>query len=490
MADPPYPFWSFRDDVYLESQNGGLVVHNRGDDVRIFSAYASVLEALRRMSLGPISLHNVLHRESEKQELYALLDGVQHLVVRSFGLAPAAPLISVVPLTQGARFRLPEAPLANPVRLSRFALIRNDGHGYCIESPLALHRVILHQDEAMAGLGELIRPVVPAATGPQAELIRYLMAAGMVVQAAGSDPFRPLRFAEDTDPALAAWTPFDLMFHVRSMLGRHDQDMGAIYPLGDDSAVEPVVKPAMAGQAIPLPRPDWDTLVRTDPPLIAAIEAGQRTGCDGEDAVMLTELAELLYRTARLRSLVGSGEAASVTATSDRPYPSSGGSYELELYAATDRCTGLSRGVYHYDPLRHALEPLDAELPDVDELLDTAKVLAGLDHRPPALLIITARFRRLSWKYNGLAYSLILKNVGALTQTLSLVSTATGLAACGLDGADIDVAARVFRLDWRVESSVGALVVSRRVAAKHPRQSVHNVNDANWADLANEALKR
>ncbi|MFG2006895.1 SagB family peptide dehydrogenase [Spirillospora sp. NPDC048911] len=492
MSDPPYPLWSFREDVHLEPDPGSgcLLIHSRWDDLRISMPGAPLLEALRRMTLGPISLDNVLRGERERRELFRLLDGLQHLVVRSFGLAPERPLISVVPLDPQARFELPETPSANPVRLSRFALIRSDSRGYCVESPLALHRVLLHQGQAVTELGELIRPVVPAEIGrPAQEVIRYLTAAGMLVETRAGGPFQPLRFAEDTDPALALWTPFDLMFHTRSMPGRNDQDFGAVFPLGEQGAVEPVVKPPMADDAISLPRPEWDALLAADPPMTAAIEGNDRTDGCPEDPLTLGELAGLLYRTARLRSLIGSRDTDSTTTTSDRPYTSHGGSYELELYAVIDRCADLPRDAYHYDPLRHVLEPLNAKPPDVDELMEMGRVLAGLERRPPMLLIITARFRRLSWKYDGLGYSLALTNVGALTQTLSLVGTAMGVATRGLDATDVEVVARVLGLDWRVESGVGGLAVGRRAAAaRAPGHPAHPVNDAEWSELARAVL--
>jgi SagB-type dehydrogenase family enzyme len=489
---PRFPLWSFREDVYIEPEphSGAIVVHSRWEDTSLPSPGPSVLEAMRRMILGPISLGNVIREDADGRELGSLLERLQHLVVRSIGADPEQPLISVVPLTQRARFILPAGPLARPIRLSRFAMIRTDGNSYHIESPLSLHRVILHRAEALAPIGALIRPVAPAAIGPESHpLITYLIAAGMVVQAAGGDRLQPVRFAEDDDPALAGWTPIDLMFHTRSTLGRHDHDFGATYPMGDHWSVEPVVKPGSARAPIALPRPKWDELLAADPPLVAAIEASRHTRHLGEQPLTADELGGLLYRTARVRSLVGSPDRGSTITTSDRPYPSSGGCYELELYATVNRCAGIPRGVYHYDPFEHALEPIEAGRAGADELLESGMVAGGLAARPAVLLTITARFRRLSRKYDGLSYSLVLKNVGALTQTLLLVSTAMGLAACGLDAGDTEASARVLRTDWRAESSVGGLVVGRQAGSDRSRSSaLYAVNDADWADRAKAVL--
>ncbi len=265
--------WSFREDVFVEPDpdEGVVVVHSRWEDTVLLDARAPVVEALRRMSLGPISLGNVIRSSADRQALKALLDRLAHLVVRSFGVDREQPLVSVVPLTPQAGFHLPEGPLTHPVRLSRFAVLTTDGTNYLLESPLSQHRVILHRADAIGHLGTLMRPTVPASVGHETRsVIAFLMAAGMVVEAATGDPFQRIEFEEDNDPALTMWTPIDLMFHTRSTLGRHDQDFGVTYPLGEHGSVEPVVKETAPG--IPLPRPSWHDLAG-DPPFSAVVEA-------------------------------------------------------------------------------------------------------------------------------------------------------------------------------------------------------------------------
>ncbi|HST84606.1 MAG TPA: SagB family peptide dehydrogenase [Kineosporiaceae bacterium] len=485
-----FEFWSFREDVHLETSSPGdtVVVYSRWEETYLPLPSARVLEALMRMSLGPIALANVITNDAENRELEVLLKGLKHLVVRSFGLDPAQPLISVVPLTPQAAFTLPTSLPVRPVRLSRFALISTNGNQYLIESPLALHRVILHSPDIMSQLGPLIRPVDPTKVEHLQSVVTYLMAAGMVVQAEGTNPDGTLVFAEDTDPALISWNPIDLMFHTRSTLGRHDHDFGATYPLGERAGVEPVVKPARKEGAITLPRPKWNELLTTDPPFTVAVEAAQNTRSYSEQPMTADELGELLYRTTRVRSLTESTDPNSMTSTSDRPYLSSGVSYELELYVTAGSCTGVPRGIYHYDPFDHRLEPIEADQADLDELLEKGRVEANLTTRPPVILVVTARFRRLSWKYDGLGYSLVLKNVGALTQTLSLVSTAMGLASSGLDSSDIEASPRIFGIDWRIESAVGGFAVGHRGPIENASPPIRAVNDAGWVAQARAKL--
>src|SRR5581483_7641267 len=125
------------------------------------------------------------------------------------------------------------------------------------------------------------------------------------------------------------------------------------------------------------------------------------------------ELGELLYREARVRSVrYFATPGRRVVATdppdgagaerSDRPYPSGGACHELELYVTVGECDGLEKRVYHYDPLKHALEPLDVDRRVAEKLLKRASKMANTDTLPPLLITITARIGRLSWKYEGL----------------------------------------------------------------------------------------
>jgi SagB-type dehydrogenase family enzyme len=63
------------------------------------------------------------------------------------------------------------------------------------------------------------------------------------------------------------------------------------------------------------------------------------------------------------------------------------------------------------------------------------------------------------WKYDAIGYSLVLKHVGVLYQTIYLVATAMGLAVCGLGGADASDFAAASGLGFYTEGSVGELVI-------------------------------
>ncbi|HEX8007660.1 MAG TPA: SagB family peptide dehydrogenase [Trebonia sp.] len=226
------------------------------------------------------------------------------------------------------------------------------------------------------------------------------------------------------------------------------------------------------------------------------MEGRRSTRVHGAKPVTADELGDLLYRTARVRALVTSAdegpraEGEPDPRLSDRPYPGGGACYELELYITVGRCTGLARGVYHYDPLGHRLEPVDADPATVDGLLSSAAERATMDDPPQLLITLTARFRRISWKYEGMAYATVLKDVGVLFQSLYLVCTAMRLAPCALGSVRADATARAFGTDWLLEPSVGQFILGRAPDAPAEYDwSWQPVNDAQWSDQARERLK-
>ena len=85
---------------------------------------------------------------------------------------------------------------------------------------------------------------------------------------------------------------------------------------------------------------------------------------------------------------------------------------------------------------------------------------------PQILITIAARFGRVSWKYSSIAYSLILKDVGALTQTFYLMATAMGLGGCAIGSINIDLFARMTGIDFYVEGPVGQFAIGRGSASE------------------------
>jgi SagB-type dehydrogenase family enzyme len=501
--------WSLREDVLVDMGGpaSSVVLSGRWGETRLHRAGPLVREALRRMSLGPISLANVaaeLAADSSvrpsspggrtatvtgaQAEILMVLHRLQHMVVRSLTLEGADhPLLSVVPIAQSARYRPDAVDRQRPVRLSRFAFLRSEGEGFVLEGPVSLYRVVLHAPEAawvVSMLGRAltvdeIAAAVPLPAAVVAEIVGHLLGTGMVLSAeqpspaadhggpgayeegrGGGDPVPS--FAEDRDPALLSWGAVDLLFHSRSTLGRHDADFGATYPLAGRLPPAPAVKPLPDGPRLALPRPSLSEVTAGDPPLTTVVEGRHSIRSYGTEPLTAAVLGEFLYRALRVRGLhERQGEGRQEEGYTDRPYPSGGRAYELEFYLTIRDCAGIPSGTHYYAPLEHCLVQVgDGETdPATAELVAEAQITAGLVDPPAVVITITSRIHRLSWKYSGLPYALTLKHVGAVIQNLYLIGTAMGLAACALGSGDVELAARTTGTDWLTEPSVGGFAL-------------------------------
>jgi len=145
-----------------------------------------------------------------------------------------------------------------------------------------------------------------------------------------------------------------------------------------------------------------------------------------------------------------------------RTYPSGGAAYPLELYPVLARgaVEGLSAGVYHYCPHDHALAPQSLRADDWQPFARAARRVANTRRLPPVCLLITARLGRVRFQYQRIAYSLVLKEVGALLQNLYLAATLLDLAPCALSAIDDgERLARICGFDPWEEPLVGELAL-------------------------------
>lgn len=489
--------WSLREDVALETgaPDGSALLLTRWGEIPLKQPDELVLEFLHRMSLGPVSLDNVVRSEADLRQLTRLIGSLRQVIIRSVGPADGgSPLLSVVPISQRSAFEPRLLPAGAKVRFSRMALMRGQNHVLVLESPLATQRVLLHRPAARALAAALAAPsdlptlaqIADLPLSWTAELVSYLVAAGMVVVADGSVP---PRFAEDDDPVLTPWTPHELLFHANTRAGHGDLPYDAAFPDEGRATSEPVLKQRPDGQRFPLFRPRLKDLLTTDPPLTAALEARHASRRFGPAPLNADQIGELLYRTARLRALrAGNGDDPTV---GDRPYPSTGGLHELEIYVIARGGGGAPPGVHHYDPGDHLLTQITDASQHVTALLEGTRIAGGLPEQPAVMLEITARFGRIAGMHQGDAYAAVLRHVGALLQSLYLVTTAMGLAACAVPARDDDGFTNdVLGLDWRVESTVGGMVLGCPVEELSDSAGRVPVNDADWPRLVHGWINR
>jgi SagB-type dehydrogenase family enzyme len=363
------------------------------------------------------------------------------------------------------RVRLPEPP-AEP-RLSRFAVLRRDGDAMVLESPLSRALVEVHHPSVLSLLHELAAPPGPY-TRPYAalpapartELVVLLAWYGFVHEAGHEDV---------PDLATEQWGPHELWFHARSRAGYHDMPFGATGWAQGRFPPLPVRHEPWPGTPVPLPSPGPGPL---GPALGEVLAARRSVREPGSAPLTLDQLGAFLHWSARATAVPGAPHGQSL-----RPSPSGGALHGLEIYTVVGRVSGLDPGMYAYDPFGHCLEPVPAAPSVTRQLLAHATAGTG-GHEPQMLLVVSARFGRVMRKYRSMAYALLLKDLGALMQTMYLVATAMGLAPCAIGSGDTAMFARATGLDPLVESSVGEFALSTRQEPGQRRPDGEGAADA------------
>ena len=108
---------------------------------------------------------------------------------------------------------------------------------------------------------------------------------------------------------------------------------------------------------------------------------------------------------------------------------------------------------------RRGTNELDAMLASASFAMDTAATAQ-------VLITIAGRFGRVSWKYSSLAYSLVLKNVGALTKRFTSWQRIWGSADARSGAIDIELFAKMTGLEFHTEGAVGQFAMGRRCKTK------------------------
>jgi SagB-type dehydrogenase family enzyme len=361
----------------------------------------------------------------------------------------------------------PQAPKlgnADALVLSRFAYMRRRGDEMVLESPRAgaLFRICDPQIAtaiAVLSTPQQIKHLRRQEGFPGVELLALLLDCQILLKV-GAASKSQLRLAEG-DPELVLWDFHDLLFHARSTEGRHGNPLGGVYPYVGVIPPPPAMRPSWPGKIIDL-RKFLAAHSETLSPIAKALRQRRSTrSFDDQRPITLAELSRFLDGTARVLSTSDATLDLDDGGHTVRLYPSAGAAYELELYLAVNLCEGLARGFYHYDSGAHGLTPISVAPSELEAMLAGAGNAMGAPAAPQILITIAARFGRVSWKYSSIAYALVLKDVGVLTQSLYLMASNMELGGCAIGIANIDLFAKMTGVEFHVEGPVGQFAIGR-----------------------------
>jgi len=344
-------------------------------------------------------------------------------------------------------------------RWSRFVTIRREGGHTLIESPMASARIEVFDPTLLERCATWMHVSHIVTVDDDDRLVTSLLYQAGI-----------LRVGEDDDATLAQWSPTDMLFHFRSRFGRHTLASGGVFrhagridPPGVDRPHDPNER------LVPLPVP---TTV-TSRPLEDLISVRRSARAFSQHPMTLEQLGTLLWRTmretGRMTMDVAAPDGTSIPfELRRRPMPSGGAAHEIDVYLTIRNVDGVAPGFWRYDGARHVL----VHRADVDSRFDImwyrAMEASGTSAPPPVLMTFGARFTRIMWKYESMAYAAILKHVGVIYELFYLVATDMDLGICALGNGDTMTFSSLAGVDPYVEGSVGEMLLGIPVEEEIP----------------------
>ncbi len=142
----------------------------------------------------------------------------------------------------------------------------------------------------------------------------------------------------------------------------------------------------------------------------------------------------------------------------ERPVPSGGGLYSLEMYMLVRNVSDVPEGVYHFCIKPSCIEQISKiDLPPLylSQLFMNQFYLSNAS----CIFIITSMVERNMWKYGDRGYRYILFEAGHLAQNINLVSQALGLGSLNLGGFFDHEMANLLKIDIEEEIPLYAVAM-------------------------------
>lgn len=191
-----------------------------------------------------------------------------------------------------------------------------------------------------------------------------------------------------------------------------------------------------------MPRVHLPTPIVLDVSLQKAINDRRSVTTNTEEPLLIEELSTLLH-------------TLSCNDDGFRGYPSGGAKYPIETYLVVQNVTGLSNGIYHYNPKEHVLE-------DMWKLPEEIKIFPrfnGWANNARATIVFTSLWHKSEDKYGRASYLLSLLECGHAAQNILLTASALNLPACPIVGTRDNYLADLLDLNTELEQPVYAIAL-------------------------------
>ena len=213
-------------------------------------------------------------------------------------------------------------------------------------------------------------------------------------------------------------------------------------------------------------RPDrtWTQLPAPSTTALDSLLASRATcrNFDPAFCLPLASLSAMLHRVFGVQATLSLGSGAVVVKKNS---PSGGGLHPVEAFLLVQRVEGVAIGLYHYQSIAHALEPM--RLLEAGKAADLARELVAGQScfaQAPVLALLAARFVRSNWKYrnHAKAWKVAQLDAGHLSQNLYLTATEMGLGAFVTAAMNDQCAERCFELDGMAIGAVAVCGMGKR----------------------------
>lgn len=186
--------------------------------------------------------------------------------------------------------------------------------------------------------------------------------------------------------------------------------------------------------------------------------AANRRSCRrfADAALPATTLANILHAA---YGITGTRPADDASPGYGRTVPSAGALYPLDIYAAVESVEEIVDGVYRFNPLGEALEPIGSTA-TAGSIRSHLLQPEACEHAN-AILVLTAEFGKTISKYGPRGYRYILFEAGHVSQNVCLAAVSSGLQTLCLGGfSDADINSDL-GLDGRSRAALYCIAIGR-----------------------------